>query len=63
VAPRIWVGSIAPSHYPATGGVHQYGDVVDVDDEIVKADPDRWAEVPAPAKGKTQATTPEEGVN
>ena len=63
MATKMWVGSINPSSYGGTGGMYSYGDIVEVDDEIVSADPDRWADVPAPAKGKAQANAPEEGVN
>lgn len=46
-----WIGSIAPSHYPALMMSLSYGDEVEVPDDVLKRDPDRW-EDPKPVKGK-----------
>lgn len=47
---KMWIGSIAPSVYSPLRTILSYGDIVDVPDDVLESDPDRWGDKPVKAK-------------
>ena len=56
---KMWIGSNDLAYYPAVGGYYRHGDLVDVPDEVLAADPDRWADAPKEPKGGSQGKNPD----